>query len=84
MLVADVIADLLLVVVPLWAFWREKRLTPTSRLIIKIGFAANLGAALASLTTGVILLLSVTQDHGMAVRITTHIVVSLKKALLFS
>jgi len=83
-LAVDVIADLLLVVVPLWAFCREKRLTPTSRRIIKIGFAANVVAALASLAIGVVLRLTITQDHGMAIRIATHIMVSLKKTLLFS
>jgi len=73
LLQVDVISDLLLVVVPLWIFWRDKKLTPMSRLVIKFGFAANGVTAVASLITGVILLVTFTD---MSTRISTHILVS--------
>jgi len=78
----DVISDLLLVVVPLWALWQETRLAPTIRHIIKIGFAANVLTAISSLVTGIIFLTNCMQDQILvALRLSTHIMVSSGKFL---
>jgi len=72
----DVLSDLMLVIVPLWALWDKTNLTTTGRRVIKIGFAANGLTAVASLVTGVVIVGHYVEDLSVAIRVTSHIMVS--------